>query len=174
MIIDSRHEHAAALTSNDDGIVVRAATIDDIEQLCSIRIAFLSDLHAMDAEYMKLLSASLHTYIKAHIGRELACFGAWSHGEPVSSAWLQISEKPGDATSLVRRIGLVTTVFTTAEYRQRDIASQVLTLLIEEAKRLNCTRLELSATDMGKSVYSKLGFTPTAPTPWTSMVLPLI
>ena len=49
-------------------------------------------------------------------------------------------------------------VYTIAKYRRQGLAEQVLRLLIDELRKLNVEKVVLEATDMGATLYKKLGF----------------
>lgn len=49
-------------------------------------------------------------------------------------------------------------VYTRPEFRRRGLATEVLKLMITDAKTLGLSNLELGATDQGAPVYRKLGF----------------
>jgi len=49
-------------------------------------------------------------------------------------------------------------VYTHSDYRKKGIASKMVELLIEEAKKYGASEISLDASDMGRPVYKKLGF----------------
>jgi GNAT superfamily N-acetyltransferase len=54
--------------------------------------------------------------------------------------------------------GLLINVHTEESYRRRGLSSTLLTMLIEEARRLGVGRIQLTYTDAGYPLYVKLGF----------------
>ncbi len=52
-------------------------------------------------------------------------------------------------------------VYTRNDYRRQGIAQQMLNMLIEEAKQKGVTEISLDATDLGRPLYEKCGFTKT-------------
>lgn len=50
-------------------------------------------------------------------------------------------------------------IYTRQQYRRRGIAQKTLSLLAEDAKSRGVTRILLEATDMGRPLYEKFGFT---------------
>ncbi|MDR1737038.1 MAG: GNAT family N-acetyltransferase [Oscillospiraceae bacterium] len=52
----------------------------------------------------------------------------------------------------------ITNMYTLPEYRRQGIGSQLLQLVISEARLLNYKVIRLHASDEGKSIYSKAGF----------------
>lgn len=51
-------------------------------------------------------------------------------------------------------------VYMRDEYRRQGIAGQMLNVLLEEARERGVTYVDLDATDIGKPLYEKLGFSP--------------
>lgn len=52
-------------------------------------------------------------------------------------------------------------MYTLPEYRGRGLASNLFARLIEEARGRGCRKLSLHATETGRSVYARFGFTMT-------------
>ena len=59
---------------------------------------------------------------------------------------------------LVRRRGMVSSVYTLPEYRRRGISRNLMLLLIARAKDLQIYRLVLWASEMGRPLYEGLDF----------------
>ena len=56
------------------------------------------------------------------------------------------------------KIGTLLNVYTYPEYRKNGIATDVIKMIIEEAKKQNVSIINLLATENGENVYKKLGF----------------
>lgn len=52
-------------------------------------------------------------------------------------------------------------VYVTSEYRRQGIARQMLTMLLDEAGKRGVTEISLDATQMGRPLYERFGFTAT-------------
>jgi ribosomal protein S18 acetylase RimI-like enzyme len=50
-------------------------------------------------------------------------------------------------------------VYTRKNYRRQGIALQMMKMIIEEAKQKGVTEISLDATELGRSLYEKCGFT---------------
>lgn len=50
-------------------------------------------------------------------------------------------------------------MYTDPEYRRRGIAIKTLDLLIKDARNRGITAISLEATDLGRPLYEKYGFT---------------
>ena len=45
------------------------------------------------------------------------------------------------------------------KYRKSGMASKLFELIVQEAESLGCTEVFLNATEMGRPIYEKFGFT---------------
>jgi GNAT superfamily N-acetyltransferase len=50
-------------------------------------------------------------------------------------------------------------MYTLPGFRGKGVAGKILSLLIEKAKENNCCKVYLNASNMGKPLYQKNGFT---------------
>jgi len=148
---------------------------NDLELLINLRFDyFTAEGQIFTPEEKTALTANLTSYIKRHLNTDFFASISEIDGQPVSTAYLATSEKPANTTWPTGKIGTILNVFTFPEYRKKGCATACLNLLIDLAKRENCSYLELSASEMGKPVYEKLGFKIPAPSHFTPMRLFLI
>lgn len=80
-------------------------------------------------------------------------------------------EKPANPSYKTGKTGTLLNVFTYPEYRRMGLATSVIKAIIDEAKKLDIASIDLAATDFGKPLYEKLGFTHN--TKNTPMMMPL-
>lgn len=153
---------------------IRKATIEDIDILLKLRFDYLvTDKGELTELEENLIRAQLQTYFKKHINEDFIAILATIDDKVVSSAFLAISEKPANPASITGKTGTLLNVFTYPEYRRRGIATKVISQIIEQAKQLGLSSIDLSATKDGKPVYEKLGFIEPK-SKYTSMKLKLI
>ena len=69
-----------------------------------------------------------------------------------------ISEKPANPFFPNGRTGYVLGVFTEPAYRGKGIATRMMQLIQDIAKAHSLDQVTLSASDMGKRIYEKIGF----------------
>lgn len=138
---------------------IRNATLDDTALLISLRIDYLiEDRGHLSDEEEQSIRSQLTTYIAQHIGRDFIAILAESDGQVVSTAFLTIAEKPANPAFITGKTGTLLNVLTYPEYRRRGIAAEVVRQIIREAKQKGVSYIELSATEDGKYLYEKLGF----------------
>jgi GNAT superfamily N-acetyltransferase len=137
----------------------RAATPDDMNHVVEMRIAYLTEINdQLSEKETGALLKRLPDYYRRHMEKDFFAYLALEDGKPVSTVYLLIVERPANLSFITGRTGILLNVFTYPEYRKRGLASRLLQMAIEDAKKLNVSNIELQATDMGIPVYEKLGF----------------
>jgi GNAT superfamily N-acetyltransferase len=167
-IIDSRP--AIGVYTMD--INIRKATRKDTALLTSLRLDYLrEDYGNLRENDERLIRSQLGEYFSRHIGLwDFAAILAEVNGKIAGCAFLVACEKPANLSYVGGKTGTVLNVLTYPEYRGHGVASQVIAALIQEAKTMGVSLLELNATANGKPLYEKFGF---APPHYTAMRLRL-
>jgi len=138
---------------------IRKATIEDIDILIKLRFDYLlADRGDLIQEEEAAVRLQLKSYFPKHIGKDFIAVFAVIDNQVVSTAFLAISEKPANPAFITGKTGTLLNVFTYPEYRKRGYATKTIEKIIEEAKNLNISLIELSATPDGKPLYEKFGF----------------
>lgn len=152
---------------------IRKATNKDIEVLIQLRIDYLlADKGSLSKNEKILIQSQLKAYYPKHINHDFIAILAEINNEVVSTAFLAISEKPANTYFITGKTGTLLNVFTYPDYRRMGLATSVIRAIIDEAKKLGVSSIDLSATEDGKPLYEKLGFTER--TIYTPMKLQLI
>lgn len=141
-------------------IQIRMAEEADIPALCRLRLAYFDEeFGALPQEQLSAISAQLPAYFAEHLGRDCLVAAAESpEGVLVANAILMISEKPANPFFPNGRTGYVLGVFTEPAYRGKGIATRMMQLIQNIAKARSLDQVTLSASDMGKRIYEKIGF----------------
>ena len=143
-------------------ITYRKATADDLEALARLRWAMQVERqadHPSDAETWNTYLAAYRDAFADQISH--GGFEAWLAEDglvAVSCVVLLWWRTPPIFDQLVRRRGMVSSVYTLPEYRRRGISRQLMLMLIARAKELHMYRLVLWASEMGRPMYEGLGF----------------
>lgn len=158
-----------------DILKIRRATLDDVSLLIKLRIDYLTDSRGVLSEdETKAVTAQLKYYFEKYIpSGDFIGVIAEINGCAVSNAFLAISEKPANPSFITGKIGTLLNVHTYPEYRRKGYATKVISEIISEAKKMNLSFIELSASSDGKPLYEKLGFS-VSNSGYTSMKLKLI
>ena len=141
-------------------ISIEQATVDDLQQLIELRLAYLTDDFGqlLDDQVLQLREV-LPGYLQLHLGQDLLAFVARDdEGTIVSCAWLLLVEKPPSPRFPRGHTGVLFNVYTRPEYRRRGLARKTMGALIEEAYHRKLDVLELHATEDGYPLYRSLGF----------------
>lgn len=140
-------------------IMLRKATLDDINSLIQLRIDFLSDGRNLSPEEETAIKAQLIKYFSKHIPDNTFISVFAEVGNKIAATvYLTISEKPANTSFITGITGTILNVYTYPEYRRKGIATKILNKIIEEAVQLGVSHIDLQATSDGKCVYEKLGF----------------
>lgn len=139
---------------------VRMATTDDVITLIKVRFDyFTTEKWELTDDQRISISSQLQQYYSKHLNLDFfAALVEDDSGNVISTAFLAISEVPANLSFPTGKTGMILNVLTYPEYRRMGYATNVMNLLIDEAKRQNLSYIELSASELGKPLYEKLGF----------------
>lgn len=155
-----------AAAGGAEGTVVnieyRRATPDQIDRLVEIRIEVLraanrledsADLSEVERQsrdyYTKALSDGGHTGFLAFDGERIVGAGGVS--------FYRVMPTVHNPTG---REAYIMNMYVRPEYRRKGIATQILDLLVNDARQSGISCITLEATDMGRPLYEKYGFSP--------------
>jgi GNAT superfamily N-acetyltransferase len=145
-------------------ISYRKATANDLEALARLRYAMQAERQperASEPGQWDTYLAAYHDAFADQIAR--GGFDAWLAEDgslAVSCVVLLWWRTPPVFDQLVRRRGMVSSVYTLPEYRRQGIARELMRMLITQAKKLQIRRLVLWASEMGRPLYEDIGFEP--------------
>jgi len=138
---------------------IRKATLNDMPDLINLRIDCLRAMDGLTDEQEAEIREKLEPYYREHLDRDLIIVVAeTAQNTMISIAFLVLSEFPPKPSIITGRVGTLLNVYTHPGHRNTGTATKVVSFLIEEAKRLNVSVVDLTATPAGKPIYEKLGF----------------
>lgn len=141
-------------------VSIRKATVDDIAILALHRWSMEAERREVVLpfeEYLVAYTAEVRPELEA--GR----FHAWiafSDGQAAASCALIVLVLPPNFTSLSRRRGIVSAVYTVPAFRRQGIARLLMQTLLQFADDAAMQRLVLWASESGRPLYEQLGFAP--------------
>lgn len=133
------------------------ATKKDIELLMQSRIKMLKEVNNLPEDYelpYELISYSREYFTYANQTTVLAF-----EEEVVGCATMCYIEMMPTLSHPTGKRAHLMNVYTDNQYRRQGIAYQMLCILIREAKEKGVTEISLDATEAGRELYKKLGFT---------------
>ena len=138
---------------------LRKACPEDTDLLVRLRLDYLFDLKPLPAEdELRSIRENLCDYFRRWIGTDsFAAIIAEENGEALSTAFLCVTERPPRSAASCRT-GTVYNVFTYPGHRRKGLATKVMLALMEEARGMNLSTVDLLASEDGKPLYHSLGF----------------
>lgn len=76
----------------------------------------------------------------------------------IGTSGMSFVEKPPYFGCPSGKMGLLSSMFTSNEYRRQGIAKELLLRVINEAKKYGCGTVQITASNMGVLLYSDFGF----------------
>ena len=137
-------------------IEYRLLTESDLDIFIKMRIAQLREEGA--TEDIDLVP-SLYDYYHRHMADDT--FVSWlaADGDKiVGTSGMSIVEKPPYFSCPSGRIGLLSSMYTDPGYRRKGIAKELLSRVVNEAKKRGCGTVQITASDMGVLLYTDFGF----------------
>ena len=137
-------------------IEYRLLTESDLDIFIKMRIAQLREEGA--TENIDLVP-SLYDYYHRHMADDT--FVSWLavDGEKiVGTSGMSFVEKPPYFSCPTGRLGLLSSMFTDPSYRRMGIAKELLSRVVDEARKYGCGSVQITASDMGVLLYTDFGF----------------
>ena len=136
---------------------IRKAKLEDLDMLVDNRLEFVTSIRKIENE--EQLRLDTKEYLISHLNSDsLLYYICLEEEKIVSSCLLCIYNTIPTPSSLNGKRGLLLNVYTLKGYRRRGLASKVITQLIQEAKKLEVSRIQLDYTEDGLPLYESLGF----------------
>ena len=137
-------------------IQYRKMTPADVDTFISMRIKQLREEGATE-------EIDLIPELKDYYGRHMAdgTFVSWLavDGEKiVGTSGMSFVEKPPYFSCPTGRLGLLSSMFTDPSYRRMGIAKELLSRVVDEARKYGCGSVQITASDMGVLLYTDFGF----------------
>jgi len=137
-------------------IQYRKLTPDDVDTFIAMRIKQLREEGA--TEDIDLIPA-LKDYYNRHMAD--GTFVSWlavDGDKIVGTSGMSFVEKPPYFSCPTGKIGLLSSMFTDPSYRRMGIAKELLSKVVDEAKKYGCGCVQITASDMGVLLYTDFGF----------------
>jgi GNAT superfamily N-acetyltransferase len=143
-------------------IEFRKVTLDDVVELVNVRIEFISEVNLLTNDDKIVLREANNKYFMESIKNgSYVSFIALFEGKIAGTSGITFYNVPPNKKCPNGKVGYISNMFTLKEYRGMGIASKLFSLVINEAKDMGCGKILLNATDMGRPLYEKFGFTAT-------------
>jgi GNAT superfamily N-acetyltransferase len=138
-------------------VIYRKLTENDLDTFIEMRI---NQLREEGAKEDIDLRPALKDYYTRHMTDDT--FVSWLalDGEKIiGTSGMSIVEKPPYFGCPSGKIGLLSSMFTDKAYRRQGIAKELLSRVVDEARKRGCGTVQITASDMGVLLYTNFGFT---------------
>lgn len=141
-------------------ISYKIATIDDVDMLTELRVEVLIAANCLDkGTDMSTIKAKTYAYYKkAFLDNSHYAIIAFDKENIVGTGAVSFYNVMPTYNNPSGKKAYVMNMYTKNEYRRKGVATEVLRLLLEEAKYRNIVEITLEATKMGRVLYEKCGF----------------
>lgn len=105
------------------------------------------------------LKPALRDYYERHMAD--GTFVSWialDGDKIIGTSGMSFVEKPPYFGCPNGKIGLLSSMYTSNEYRRQGIAKELLTRVVKEAENYGCGVVQITASDMGVLLYTDFGF----------------
>ncbi|MBO7448772.1 MAG: GNAT family N-acetyltransferase [Clostridiales bacterium] len=137
-------------------ITYKRLTEDQVDVFIQMRIRQLREEGA--TEDIDIVPA-LKDYYKRHMADETFISWLAMDGDKiVGTSGMSIVEKPPYFSCPSGRMGILSSMFTDPSYRRKGIAKELLSKVVEEARKMDCGMVQITASDMGVLLYTDFGF----------------
>lgn len=135
----------------------RKADMKDISQLVQLRKIQLIDeglepINNIDDELQQFFESKLKD-------GSLISWVAEEDGTIVATSGVCFYQYPPSYSNPSGKVAYVTNMYTKNQHRGKGIASDLLKLVVDEAKKQGCKTARLHASKQGKPIYERFGFT---------------
>lgn len=137
-------------------IEYRRLTENELEIFIEMRIHQLREEGAQEDIDLK---PALKEYYNRHIAD--GTFVSWlavDEDKIIGTSGMSFVEKPPYFSCPSGKLGLLSSMFVSKEYRRHGIARELLSRVVNEAKEYGCGTVQITASDMGVLLYADFGF----------------
>ncbi|MFL0246580.1 GNAT family N-acetyltransferase [Candidatus Clostridium stratigraminis] len=139
-------------------ITYKFAEIKDLNLLVSLRLEFL-EVVPSNKEYQNL-KINIEKYFKTKIlSGECTVVLAESNSNVVGTGIMFYYNSVPSVSNMTGKNAYITSMYVHERFRRQMIGSTILTKLLEKAKERDYEVIMLNATDIGRKLYEKHGFT---------------
>ena len=133
---------------------------DDAELLAQLRINMRRERETAPPPENEeaFLMANVEFFRKAVADGSYVGIIAEENGIPAGTGGVCLHIHPPSYSVPNGKTACILNMYTVPEFRGRGVAGHILGALVDEARQLGCCKIFLNASDMGKPLYQKFGF----------------
>ena len=137
-------------------ITYRKMSSVELDRFIEMRIKQLREEGAK--ENIDLTPALRDYYIRHMADGTFISWLAFDNERIIGTSGMSVVEKPPYFGCPTGKLGLLSGMFTDKEYRRQGIARELLSRVLDEARKAGCGSVQITASDMGVLLYTDFGF----------------
>jgi GNAT superfamily N-acetyltransferase len=143
-------------------VIVREATVEDIQQLVELRMQLFAEMGKIGnaAELPELREATRRFFVDAAEDGSAWSWVAVEGVTLIATGTLVVFQRPPYLGNLLGREAYLLNMFTLPSYRGQGIAAQVLQKIMDFATTRGFGKVWLHASAAGRPLYERSGFAP--------------
>ncbi|MCR5254712.1 MAG: GNAT family N-acetyltransferase [Acetatifactor sp.] len=145
------------------GIIYKKMAESDLDEFIHMRIGQLTEEYVSAGktvpEDVSLENALRDFYHKHMADGTYVSWVAMDGERIIGTSGMSFVERPPHFGCPSGNLGILSSMFTVPDYRRKGIAKELLSRVVEEAKKHGCDAVWITASDMGVKLYTSFGFT---------------
>lgn len=137
--------------------MITLRNITDIEALMKWRIEVIEHVFAT-APDSSLIEANRDYYLRNVPNGSHYAYVAETDGVEAGCGAICVSEELPSPDNPSGRCAYLMNIYVRQQFRNHGLAHHIVNRLIDKARSLNCGKIYLETTDLGRPVYTSLGF----------------
>ncbi len=140
-------------------IKYKKAHIENIDDIINLRVIYLIEYNKfLKEEVIEKLKKNMKKYLLEHLNKDCFIQIAYDGNKIVSSVIVNIFEKVPSPRFINCRFAEMYGVYTRVDYRNKEIATNLVKIAIKELENKDISFIQLSASEQGKDIYKRCGF----------------
>ena len=131
-------------------------TEDRLDEFISLRINQLREEGAK--EDIDLVPPLKDYYIRHLADGTFVSWLAIDDSKIIGTSGMSFVERPPYFSCPSGKTGILSSMYTNPDYRRKGIAKELLSSVVEEARKYGCGTVQITASDMGVLLYTDFGF----------------
>ena len=131
-------------------------TEDRLDEFISLRINQLREEGAK--EDIDLVPPLKDYYIRHLADGTFVSWLAIDDSKIIGTSGMSFVERPPYFSCPSGKTGILSSMYTNPDYRRNGIAKELLSRVVEEARKYGCGTVQITASDMGVLLYTDFGF----------------
>ena len=131
-------------------------TEDRLDEFISLRINQLREEGAK--EDIDLVPPLKDYYIRHLADGTFVSWLAIDDSKIIGTSGMSFVERPPYFSCPSGKTGILSSMYTNPDYRRKGIAKELLSRVVEEARKYGCGTVQITASNMGVLLYTDFGF----------------